>query len=291
MSKLRLLGALVIALAATSTAQATAPGKSGSILFFRTVGKYDQAFTARPDGTHVRQLTHLADSGTANGSWSADGKRIAFARDFDCCGAQEHLDIYTMNADGSGLHGLGLKGLNGEPIWFPDGHRILFGHPGGLWVIPATGGTPHLMLRVAGDFEGLALSPNGRDVALVRNSGNRSALFVAALKTRHLRQVTPWKVGAKPKVDWSPDGSLLLSRNDEGVFTVRPDGSELTMLVRGTDYCSESFSPDGRKVLFIAHCSKGSTKGQLFTANLDGTGVKRIPNVFGHWVSWGIAPD
>src|SRR5947209_3465561 len=126
MSKLSVLGALVFALAASTGAQATVPGKNGLILFSHKVGGNDQVFTMRPDGTQVRQLTHFRDSAAADASWSVDGKRIAFARDFDLGKPTEHLDIYAMNANGSGLHAMGLKGLNGKPVWFPDGRRILF---------------------------------------------------------------------------------------------------------------------------------------------------------------------
>jgi Tol biopolymer transport system component len=290
MTKLRLLGALVAGLAAASAAQATVPGKNGPILFLHQVGKYEQLFSASADGTHVRQLTHFTDSGAADASWSADGRRIAFSRDFQCCGPKEHLDIYTMNADGTGARGMGLKGLNGNPTWFPDGRRLLFGHPGGLWVLAAAGGTPRLAVKIPGDFESPTLSPNGKRAAYVRNRSNDSALFVADIGTGAVKQVTPWSLRAKPKIDWSPDGTLLVSRTEAGaVFTVHVDGSGLKTLVRGENYCSESFSPDGTKVIYIDHCDVGAAKGRLYTMSLDGTGVRRIPNVIGHWVSWGPA--
>ena len=294
MTKLLLLAALAVTFAAVTAAQATVPGKNGLILYLRHVGPREQVFTAWPDGTHSTQLTHFTDSAAADASWSADGKRIAFARDWDVGTPNEHLDIDTMNAGGTDVHGMGLQGLNGGPVWFPDGRRLLFAHASGgssgLWTISAAGGPPHRVLRIVGDFEGQALSPNGQKVAFVRNRANRSALFVANLGTGAAKQVTAWSLGAKPKIDWSPDGALLLSRTQGGrIFTVKPDGSDLTTLVQGKDYCSESFSPDGTKVLFIDHCSEGGVRSHLFTMNLDGTGVTRIPNLIGHWVSWGIA--
>src|ERR1051325_158015 len=99
MTKLVLLAAVAVLLTATAAAHATAPGKNGPIVFLRHVGPREQLFTARSDGTHVRQITHFTDSAAADASWSADGRRIAFARDYDCCGSKEHLDIHTMNAD------------------------------------------------------------------------------------------------------------------------------------------------------------------------------------------------
>jgi TolB protein len=289
MHKLCLLGALALSLAASTAAQASAPGRNGLILFLRPVGAHDQIFTARSDGTHVRQLTHFRDSAAADASWSIDGRRIAFARDYDAGKPTEHLDIDTMNADGSGLHGMGLSGLNGKPVWFPKGRRILFGRIGGLYTVSAAGGVPRRTLNIAGDYDNGSLSPNGRELVFLRHKGSGSALFVTILGSGRTKQITPWSLGADQKIDWAPDGSRILSRNTKGVFTVRPDGSQLTMLVRGTDYCSESFSPDGTKVLFIDHCSTGGRRSHLLTMNVDGTGVKRIPHLLGHWASWGTA--
>ena len=286
MTNRRLLTTLTaVVLAASAVAHAAAPGKNGAILF---LGAGGQIYTTLPDGTHLRQLTHFTDSSTADPSWSRDGRHVAFARDYDVGKPTEHLDIYVMNADGTGAHGMGFKGLNGTPTWFPDGRRLLFGRIGGLWVVPAAGGTPHRVVRITGDFEGPVVSPDGRSATLVRNRGNNSALFIADLASGRLKQVTPWNLHAKPKVDWSPDGSLLLSRNDQGVFTVRADGSGLTMLVHGSDLCSESFSPDGTKVLFVEHCSQDG-HWRLYTANADGTGVRPIAKLRGHWASWGVA--
>lgn len=287
MVKLRLLAPLTaIILAASAVAHAAAPGRNGSMLFLGG-GKAgsEQVYSAWADGTHLRQLTHFTDSSAADPSWSRDGRRVAFARDYNAGKPTEHLDIYVMNADGTGLHGMGLKGLNGTPTWFPDGRRLLFGRVGGLWVVPATGGAQHRVVQIAGDFEGPVVSPDGHQAAFIRNRANDSALFVADLMTGSLKQVTPWRVQAKPKVDWSADGSLLLSRNNQGVFTVRADGSGLTMLVRGSDLCSESFSPDGTRILFVEHCSQ-TGRWRLFTADADGSNAKPVAKLRGHWASW-----
>jgi Tol biopolymer transport system component len=85
-------------------------------------------------------LTHLTVSSATDPSWSQDGRRVAFAHRHDVRKPTEHVNIDVMNADGAGLHGMGLKGFNGTPTWFPDGGHLPFGRLGGLWVVPARAG-------------------------------------------------------------------------------------------------------------------------------------------------------
>jgi Tol biopolymer transport system component len=78
-------------------------------------------FSARPDGSDLRRLTHTRGY-DAEGTISPDGKTIVFTsvRDGD-------LDIYVMNADGSDpvrlTHTLGY---DGGPFFSPDGKLICF---------------------------------------------------------------------------------------------------------------------------------------------------------------------
>ena len=54
--------------------------------------------------------------------WSPDGSRILFWSDRD-----GNLEIYAMNADGSGVTRLtNASGRDYVPRWSPDGSRILF---------------------------------------------------------------------------------------------------------------------------------------------------------------------
>ena len=55
--------------------------------------------TVEPDGTGLRQLTHLKDGTPAlSASYSADGRWIAYAGG----GAGGNADLYVMRADGTG---------------------------------------------------------------------------------------------------------------------------------------------------------------------------------------------
>jgi Tol biopolymer transport system component len=78
-------------------------------------------FTARPDGSDLRQLTD-SPGYDAESTISPDGKRIVFTstRDGD-------LDVYVMNIDGTGVRRLtSAVGYDGGAFFSPDGKQICF---------------------------------------------------------------------------------------------------------------------------------------------------------------------
>jgi hypothetical protein len=108
-------------------------------------------------------------------AWSADGSQIAFTGYLGACcisrGGLEWIDVYVINADGSGLRRLTgvrdrpppslvlpgtydddrLEPASSDPVWWPDGSRLFFrrepqpptaGQPpaaGGLFIMNADG--------------------------------------------------------------------------------------------------------------------------------------------------------
>ena len=109
-----------------------------------------EIYVMNADGSGIVQLTPSNPSytGAIDPAWSPDGTRIAFARDYD---------IWTMRADGTDqvpLH-VGSGYLEARsPTWSPDGAKIAYsadvdagrGSQFALFVVAATGGTPHLLL-------------------------------------------------------------------------------------------------------------------------------------------------
>jgi TolB protein len=87
-------------------------------------------YVMNADGTGAIRLTS-SPTGDFQPAWSPDGRRIAFTR-FGSSGPvlSGFLgDIYIMNADGSAQTSLtrtGGRGSNLNPVWSPDGRKILF---------------------------------------------------------------------------------------------------------------------------------------------------------------------
>ena len=83
-------------------------------------------FTAKPDGSDVKQLT-TTPGYDAETTITRDGKKLVFTsmRDGD-------LDIYTMDADGKNVKRLTNElGYDGGPFWSYDGKQIVYraNHP------------------------------------------------------------------------------------------------------------------------------------------------------------------
>lgn len=84
---------------------------------------YMKIYEANPDGTDLKCLTPNAKVYTAEGSYSADGKRIVYS-----AGSAGNVQLYTMNADGTGAKQLttALNCYNGGPFFSPDGTKVIF---------------------------------------------------------------------------------------------------------------------------------------------------------------------
>lgn len=85
--------------------------------------KYMKIYEANPDGSDMKCLTPNAKVYTAEGSYSADGKKIVYS-----AGNGGNVQLYIMNADGTGVKQLTNvpNCYNGGPFFSPDGTKVIF---------------------------------------------------------------------------------------------------------------------------------------------------------------------
>jgi TolB protein len=141
---------------------------------------------ARPDGTHVRELTHSANGVVdIDPKVSPDGRRVVFERDLPDGSAT----IVVVRTDGSGEHALDLGctdpcAADVTPTWTPDGRHIVF-------------------TRVVGPFD------------KVNDSATSAVLFVANLSGRHPTRLSPLGIDGVYEdynASFAPAGYLVFTR-------------------------------------------------------------------------------
>ena len=117
--------ALIAALVAVSSVGATPPGKDGSIVFdvYNPRADAGDLYAAALGGGALHRLVATKADETG-GSWSPDGKSLAFTRILPGRG---HAAIYLADANGGNVRKLvGGDRWYMNPTWSPDGTRIAF---------------------------------------------------------------------------------------------------------------------------------------------------------------------
>ncbi len=98
--------------------------------------QYHDLYSMKVDGTDVRRITNCRTVCTY-GSWSPDGKRIAYRKVISTPGfyddrnltlSDTNSEVFIANSDGSGEMNLSKSAAyDAWPSWSPDGSRIAFG--------------------------------------------------------------------------------------------------------------------------------------------------------------------
>jgi len=285
-------------------------GASRGIVFQAQVNGVNQLFTIHPDGSGLKQITHLAVAnsqitGAEAPRWSPDGKLIIFDSGYEPKPKQK-IGLFTIRPSGNGLRRLPLvTGLyNGQPVWSPDGKQIAYtveagdrsSDKQGIEVANADGSFPYALTRGGRIyiFQGdPAWSPSGDWIAFTERYGSTAGVI---MKVRDVGgdpvQLTRRDLNAaNPK--WSPDGSRIVfnSHNppepgqDANLYTMTADGKNVRQLthLRGGDLnaFANGWSPDGKEILY--HLSgtlpNGRQVDQLFITDAEGTNNRQLTHL------------
>jgi len=151
-----------------------------------------------------------------------------------------------------------------QPIYTPDGRSILFSSDRSgnldLWRLDrASGELRRLTDHEAADWDP-ALSPDGRRLLFSSNRTGRFQIWIADADGGSPKQVTDLENAQNPTM--TPDGEWIVftlqDAGDEhsGLWKVRPDGSDLTLIKAGPFLIPET-SPDGRFVAYRRTIAEG----------------------------------
>jgi TolB protein len=227
------------------------------------------------DGTDGRRV-----SGARRGhspvlpKWSPDGRRIAFVR-FNPLGGPGSLQVYVVNADGSGERRLGEGTL---PVWTRDGRFLIVERtaappkPSTLHVISVDGGGERRLTLGSGP----ALSHRGSRIAFIRQTYRRTAdgkyevasasLHTISLDGTGLRRVARVK-GRLREPAWLPnDSAIAVLKGGLGgpLITVSTNGRQRVVVPKVDE--TYDWSPKGDLIAY-------TQGGLLYIVRPDGTEV------------------
>lgn len=300
-----LLVAATVGPVSARSAPATMPGQNGRIIFLdRATGQLN---TVNPDGTALRQVTHVGFNTTPD--WSPDGRFIAYASN-----RSGVFQIWIAAADGSSARQL-TPDTNPDgkffPRFTPDGRTIVYqdclgdGCDGGISAVRTDGSHLHAITANSGQSYNWAVpSPDGRQLAFMRwhVAGVKMRIFVMPFGGGTERPVTPANLEAWAP-DWAPNGERIVfsshifqDRPNGAIFTVRPDGTGLQQLTTPPwplEDWQASYAPDGNRLVFSSDRRyPDRCCADLYLMNADGKALHRIPLASTQVVlaRWGTAP-
>ena len=207
------------ALVLAPAAPAAYPGPNGLIAFRADTDNGSQVFTINPDTLQQVQLTHVDGDAQGAPHWNSDSSQITFEYDPANVTNNDFCHVATMNADGSGLTFLPLA--NGDqceatPNFSADGTRLFYEgyngkHRDDIWSMKLDGSDRRLVTACEG--RGVIdpePSPDGKMLAFTCYSRSGGALFVSRIDGSALRRLTPYSFNVGNHEDWSPDSRRIM---------------------------------------------------------------------------------
>jgi beta-lactamase regulating signal transducer with metallopeptidase domain/Tol biopolymer transport system component len=190
-------------------------------------------------------------------SLSPHGETLAFTS----VDANE-LHIYTIPVNGGQPKKL-VDARAREPVFSPDGKMIAYVEDkalgragGGLWVVPATGGTPRLVAE-AGNASSPVWSPDGTMLAFADYNANKQIYIVQLTQNRNSEGKTitigfPKGIrGVRRLAGWTPDneiGVLFATQTEFALYTQPVQGGKATFITHGGYPVQPRWSPDGKQI-------------------------------------------
>ena len=242
-------------------------------------------YSARPDGTDVKELVSLPGVGFAV-HWSPDGSHLELSVVNPRTRSES---LWELRADGTKLHEL-LPGWSSPPaeccgVWTPDGKYLVFQATRqgltSLWALPQTAG----FLRPA--YEPpiqLTTGPMNTLFPVLSRDGRK--IFTLGIQARgklvrydaRSKSFVPYLGGASiSEVDFSKDGQWIayLSHPEGDLWRSMADGSDkLQLTFPPLQPSLARWSPDGKQIAFIGQ--KLGEGAKIYIVQADGGEPERV---------------
>lgn len=247
-----------------------------------------EVHVVRTDGTENSSPTgDVPGLDETNPDWSPDGTRLVFAVTNN--GGDS---LWTVNADGTNpavlLECVEPCAYYDDPAWSPDGTKVLYSRTSvvdgeidaAIETVDVADGAVTVLLEAEPEyfFSGTRYSPDGTSVVYehVHQKGTAPGGEVDGVELRLFQVTSPAStvtVLVGPDTfpvtpDWGPNGDLIVfsafpdpSGSTPDLFTIRPDGSELTRVTTLADDGGSAEEPawsgDATSIYFTASMPDG----------------------------------
>ena len=219
------------------------------------------------DGQHPRQITH-SEKGETSPLFSPDGQWISFVSSRD-----GKPNLYLMPVHGGEARRLtNISTGVSDPLWSPDSKSLAFSTN----VYPECAGDEACNKKIADQWSKGSLKAHMGDQLLYRHwdawkDGTRTHIFLVAVATGEIRDLTPGNIDAPPfqlggplQYDFSPDGSSfvyvsnhdkdLASSTNNDLWTISlADKNAVPRNLTASNKAydgSPKYSPDGRYIAY-----------------------------------------
>ncbi len=205
----------------------------GARLVFTTVSEPSASlYVIGADGQNPLPLGTFA---TVTGpAWSPDGAKIVFAAAETGTDTPQITDLYTINADGTGLTNVSNTPdiSEYEAVWSPDGTQIAF-----------------------------TSAENANTDVIAMDAGGFGAVVIAGSDA--LENQAAWSPDSGRiayYADYADEPSALMIANDIGTSSAR-----LADVYGGNRRTPPAFSPDGSRIAYVSGTGDDDTGANLFT--------------------------
>ena len=266
---------------------------------------FDALAVTNPDGSGrqnvgtYRCASPVSACGVYSFAWSADGTEIAYlAGHPPGLNAPTSLALYLVDANGNNPRKLASCGDCGAGLdadssiaWSPDGSRIAVTRQTGLaqdlWLVNVkTGALSRLNDCASGKAcadASAEWSPGGQAIVFSRwVKGQVASIYTMRPDGTHLKLIAAVAGAQDPQ--WSPDGREIAFQANNGIYTVKADGTQVTQIAAAGGLAGEpAWSPDGTKLLYTKSspnpgASKSPNSGRSTrTGQTTGASIRAYP--------------